>query len=795
MADQLSILSSGQVIPTALHAEVQRSYLEYAMSVIVGRALPDVRDGLKPVHRRILYAMHELGLTPDRPYRKCARVVGDVLGKYHPHGDQAVYDALVRMVQDFSSRYPLLQGHGNFGSVDDDPPAAMMAARLGQVQQQQIIQSGMRLIDPVEGVRALERLLQKNVTQVSVLPMDWPTFRMQMPNRTLPLVRDLVSEVPMAASQSSQLPTSQAPSSPIASNPVSSNPVSSNSTSPVLQLASTTDQAAALQNQIREQLARVLGFSSAEAVDPQENFGDLGMDSLMAVEFRNRLEASLGCPIPQTLAFDYPTVSLLTDYLLMQHLNEGSQHSFRNGAGGIESAPFATNSPSAVLPKAAPNSEVEPANGLSTELVPELTTESIPELTDSRLIEAELNIPAAYYHFELTPEYLNLCSDLERVEQLGNPFFETHEGIARDTTQIHGQQLLSYSSYNYLGLSGDPFVTAAVKRAVETYGTSVSASRVVAGERPIHRELEQEIANFLGTEDCIVYIGGHTTNVTTIGHLFGENDLIIYDTLSHNSIRQGCELAKATAIEFPHNDWKTLEYLLAQKRRCYQKVLIAIEGIYSTDGDLAPLPEIVALKRKYKTFLLVDEAHSIGVLGPTGRGIGEHFGISAAQVDLWMGTLSKSLASCGGYIASSKAVVTYLKYTAPGFVYSVGMSPANTAAALAALQLLQQEPERVIQLQQRSQLFLSLAQQRRLNTGNSQQSPIIPVIVGEPHRAVKLSHALRRRGINVQPMVYPAVPYHAARLRFFITCLHSADQIASTVKVIAAELEALSKKE
>ena len=125
MAKQLDVFSGGQVIATALHTEMQQSYLEYAMSVIVGRALPDVRDGLKPVHRRILYAMHELGLVPDRPYRKCARVVGDVLGKYHPHGDQSVYDALVRLVQEFSSRYPLLGGHGNFGSVDDDPPAAM----------------------------------------------------------------------------------------------------------------------------------------------------------------------------------------------------------------------------------------------------------------------------------------------------------------------------------------------------------------------------------------------------------------------------------------------------------------------------------------------------------------------------------------------------------------------------------------------------------------------------------------------------------------------------------------------
>lgn len=141
MAKQLNLLSQGQVIPTALHTEMQRSYLEYAMSVIVGRALPDVRDGLKPVHRRILYAMHELGLTPDRPYRKCARVVGDVLGKYHPHGDQAVYDALVRLVQDFSSRYPLLAGHGNFGSVDNDPPAAMRytETRLAPISQEALL--------------------------------------------------------------------------------------------------------------------------------------------------------------------------------------------------------------------------------------------------------------------------------------------------------------------------------------------------------------------------------------------------------------------------------------------------------------------------------------------------------------------------------------------------------------------------------------------------------------------------------------------------------------------------------
>ena len=300
--------------------------------------------------------------------------------------------------------------------------------------------------------------------------------------------------------------------------------------------------------------------------------------------------------------------------------------------------------------------------------------------------------------------------------------------------------------------------------------------------------LESEIAQFVGTEDSIVYVGGHTTNVTTIGHLFGEKDLILYDALSHDSIRQGCGLSKAARLEFPHNDWRSLEHLLQQHRTCHQKVLVAVEGIYSTDGDLAPLPEFVRLRQRYKTLLLVDEAHSIGVLGQTGRGAGEHFGLAADQVDLWMGTLSKSFASCGGYIAGNRALVEYLKYTAPGFVYSVGMSPANAGAALAALQLLQQQPQRVAQLQANARLFLTLAQAQGLNTGVSHDSPVIPIIVGEPRRAVLLSHALFKRGINVQPMVYPSVPYNAARLRFFISCLHSEAQIRTTVQAIREQL-------
>ncbi|NJO78239.1 MAG: aminotransferase class I/II-fold pyridoxal phosphate-dependent enzyme [Cyanobacteria bacterium RM1_2_2] len=658
-----------------------------------------------------------------------------------------------------------------------------MAAELTQTNQQRLAQSGMRLIEPQRGVQALNLLLQQNLAQVSVLPIDWSMYRTQF-TQPFPLLDEI------APQQKPSLPSNQ----PSALK------------QPPLPQHLTRDQMTTLQQQIQRQLAQVLGFSSAEAINPQENFADLGMDSLMAVEFRNRLESSLGYTIPQTLTFDYPTVAALAHYL-SQHSQE-SQHS--QASADVLVTPIATpqlsseeltlevngNGRDIISLNQAALSVVTPTESKISEPVPSSTG---LELTSSEFISSEfislepknLEIPAQFYQFEQSSEYLSLCSDLERLEQLGNPFFEVHDGIAKDTTQINGKEFISYASYNYLGMSGDPTVSRAAQAAIDQYGTSVSASRVVAGERPIHLKLERFIADFLNVEDCIIYVGGHATNVTTIGHLFGERDLILFDALSHNSVRQGCQLSQATAMEFPHNDWQTLELLLQKHRSHYQKVLIAIEGIYSTDGDIAPLPEIVTLKQRYKTFLLVDEAHSIGTLGGTGRGISEHFGITAAHVDLWMGTLSKSFASCGGYIAASKAIVQYLKYTAPGFVYSVGMSPANTAAALAALQLLQQEPDRVATLQARSRLFLKLAQQK-LNTGSSHDSPVIPIIVGEPYKAVKLSRLLLNRGITVQPMVYPSVPYNASRLRFFVTCLHTEAQIQQTVASIQAELSQLA---
>lgn len=403
-------------------------------------------------------------------------------------------------------------------------------------------------------------------------------------------------------------------------------------------------------------------------------------------------------------------------------------------------------------------------------------------------------ISAECYDFRQLPEYLRLKSTMSLLAASGmtNPYFSVHESVTRDTTVIGGRRLVNFCSYNYLGMSGDPLVSQAAKDAIDRFGTSVSASRLVSGEKTIHRELESALAQWVGAEDAIVYVGGHATNESTIGHLFSSGDLILHDGLAHNSIVQGALLSGARRRPFPHNDWQELDSVLAEVRKDYRRVLVVVEGVYSMDGDFPEIPKLVEVKRRHQAFLMIDEAHSMGTMGRTGRGIGEHFGVAPQDVDLWMGTLSKSFGSCGGYIAGCREVVEYLKYTSPGFVYSVGIPPANAAAALASLRLLQQQPERVAQLQARSRLFLQLAREQGLNTGLSHDTPIVPVIVGNSLHALQLSRQLFERGINVQPILYPAVEEKAARLRFFISCCHSEEQIQQAVAATAEELRKIA---
>jgi 8-amino-7-oxononanoate synthase len=392
-----------------------------------------------------------------------------------------------------------------------------------------------------------------------------------------------------------------------------------------------------------------------------------------------------------------------------------------------------------------------------------------------------------FYDVALFPEIVAQRAQFQLLPQLGidNPYFRVNETVTNNRTRIHGRDMVSFSSYNYLSLSGDRRVSQAAKDAIDRYGTSVSASRVATGEKPLHRELEMEVAQMLGVEDSIVYVGGHSTNVTTIGHIMRPQDLILFDELSHNSIMQGALLSGARRIPFPHEDVSALEKLLEQHRNQYERVLITIEGVYSMDGDIADLPAFIALKKKYNCILLVDEAHSMGVLGSNAGGIREHFGVPGTDVDMWMGTFSKSFASCGGYIAGRKALVDYLKYTAPGFLYSVGISPPNAAAALEAMRIFRTEPERVMRLQHNARVFLEAAQAKGLDTGISYGTAVVPIIVRNSAHALVLAHRLFEANVNVQPILAPAVADNESRLRFFITCDHTETELTETVDKVA----------
>jgi 8-amino-7-oxononanoate synthase len=396
------------------------------------------------------------------------------------------------------------------------------------------------------------------------------------------------------------------------------------------------------------------------------------------------------------------------------------------------------------------------------------------------------NVPEAFTRFDRHPGYEKMLVPKAAADRLGlrNPFFIAHDGVAGAVTRIEGREYLNFSSYNYLGLSGHPAINKAAKDAIDRYGTSASASRLVAGERPIQHELEEALADLYGVEDCVVFVSGHATNVSTIGYLFGPKDLVIHDALIHNSVLEGIKLAGSTRRSFPHNDTQALDAILAEIRCQFERVLIVVEGHYSMDGDIPDLPALIDIKRRHGAFLMVDEAHALGVLGATGKGSHEHFDVAGKDVDIWMGTLSKTLAGCGGYIAGERALVEHLKYAAPGFVYSVGIAPPLAAASLAALKIMVKEPERVVRLQENGQAFLRLAKEAGLDTGTSQGFAIVPVITGRSLKAAKLSNKLFERGINVQPIVYPAVEEKAARLRFFLSNLHTERQIASALFLV-----------
>ncbi|WP_328791649.1 type I polyketide synthase [Streptomyces sp. NBC_00273] len=519
-------------------------------------------------------------------------------------------------------------------------------------------------------------------------------------------------------------------------------------------------------------VARVSAFPIAHLRDDQLLIDDLGFDSLMLTDLFSSLKRQWPQWTRDETATDRPTVGGIAAMIV-------------RCCGDSVPTPVPVPAPVPVpVPEQRSGAEETPAPPPAdppVRVACDPPTASDPVATP---------LPEQLTRIECFPE---VTAHTERVATfsglgLANPYFLVHEGALTDTTVIDGRELLSFSSYNYLGMATHPQVNEAAHEAIERCGTSVSASRLLSGSRPLHLELESEIADLLGCEAAVTLANGHATNVTVIGHLVGPGDLIVHDSLAHDSILQGCRLSGATRRPFPHNDATALDALLTQVRDQYRRVLIVVEGVYSMDGDIADLPALVDVKRRHGALLMIDEAHSIGTIGRTGRGIGEYYGIDRSAVELWSGTLSKALASCGGYVAGSRPVVEYLRYTVPGFVYSAGMTPADTAASLTALRMLRAEPQRVARLSENAALFVHLAREAGINTGDSHDTPVVPCIVGDSLKTLRLAEALFQQGISVNPILHPAVPEELARLRFFITYDHTPGQIRQAVAALAREL-------
>ncbi len=386
--------------------------------------------------------------------------------------------------------------------------------------------------------------------------------------------------------------------------------------------------------------------------------------------------------------------------------------------------------------------------------------------------------------FEDAPEYQAFEARKAELLACGNPYFVCHESPLSDVSLMDGKQALNFGSYNYVGMSGRREVMDAAKAAIEKYGTSASGSRLLAGEKSLYQEMEAAIAEWKHAEAALVLVGGHSTNVSFVGNFCGERDLIVYDALAHNSVEQGCRLSAAAAKPFPHNDFAALESILRLQRDKFEKVLIIVEGAYSMDGDIAPIPEFVRLKKKYGCFLLVDEAHSACVIGKTGGGVDEYFGLAPGDVDVKMGTLSKGLGACGGYLAGSAALIEYLRYNLPGFVFSVGISPPLAAATLASIRLLREDPSIMERMRRNIRAFMDEADARGLDTCLAGETAIVPVLVGRDEDAFLLSGLLREQGVFVPPAVYPAVPKNKARLRFCVISEHRPEQIARALDAL-----------
>ncbi len=347
---------------------------------------------------------------------------------------------------------------------------------------------------------------------------------------------------------------------------------------------------------------------------------------------------------------------------------------------------------------------------------------------------------------------------------------------------FRGRVMGMYASYSYLGLVGHPRINAAAKRAIDKFGTGTNGVRTLAGTLTLHDELEETIARFKHAEAAITYTSGYVTNLTVISTLMGRGDYVLSDKINHASIVDGCLMSGAEFRRFKHNDMEDLERRLQQVPQDASCLVIA-DAVFSMDGDVIDLPGTVGLCRRYGAYLMLDEAHSVGVLGKTGRGIEEHFGLEDV-VDIKMGTLSKTIPSVGGYVAGRKDLISYLRHASRAYIFSAALPPAQAAAANEAFKVIEEEPWRIEKLNQNTSLFIGGLKDAGFDTMLT-TTAIVPVLCGSDEAAFLMTREAQHHDVFVLPVVSPAVPEGQARLRATVTAAHDSAEIERAMDVIA----------
>lgn len=373
-----------------------------------------------------------------------------------------------------------------------------------------------------------------------------------------------------------------------------------------------------------------------------------------------------------------------------------------------------------------------------------------------------------------------MCSRVQWVQDADYYFYNIPvselKGGAR--VLIDGHEMGMYASYSYLGLLGHPRLNAAAIQAVEKYGTGTHGVRSLAGSLEVHTELEETIAAFKGAEAALTFSSGYVTNLTTVSTLVGRHDYVFSDKLNHASIVDGCLLSGANFIRFRHNDMEDLKDQLEIVPSDATK-LIVTDAVFSMDGDIVDLPRLVQLSRDYNAWLMIDEAHSLGVLGVKGTGIEEHFGLEGA-IDINMGTLSKTIPSVGGYIAGDEDLIRYLRHSSRAYIFSAALPPVQAAAALEAFKVIADEPERVERLRHNTELFINGLKSRGFDTMNT-ETAVVPLLCGSDELAFELTREMHERDVFVLPVVSPAVPEGLARLRATVTAAHDPQEIEAAL--------------